>query len=507
MKNYIYCHEPMWNKKGGTVGYLSHLKTGMNKIGKFDGQSGVNHNFIFPSKIHAHQFYSDFDMSVTYPEIATYKTGGTSPFVDRKRRLFDEIPPNESMLKIDLNNITSMHIHGHYSFLPVYNFLRLCGLEDKVVKILTTHNPIKPSLEDLAYDGGRTKLHEMEDFHFIHNYRDEFAFSKADALLFPCEEAMEPYFQTWPEFRNLIKGKPIYFSITGAIKSDVVTPRAVLRRDLNIPADATVFLYIGRFMAVRGIQTFVDAAKRTIEKGSKCYFVAVGDDVPAPFIDSPYWIQLGFTQYPADYMAMADCCVIASNHNYFDLGMIEILAQSVPLIAAETGGCRYLGGRTSGVLYFEPGSSESLSNAMEKFLSVGEDSLDLMKSENGALYSNEFTSEHFAEGYLQTMDVLYQDFRLTNPVRSIVRLPFVKVSSVDMPFPHAKPPVVKANSAFKTSVRLSSVRRALKPIVRPFVKKLGNDSDVRKFDADPASFFASLRSQRYRSIGRVLFGA
>ncbi|HCJ70819.1 HAD family hydrolase [Agrobacterium pusense] len=55
----------------------------------------------------------------------------------------------------------------------------------------------------------------------------------------------------------------------------------------------------------------------------------------------------------------------------------------------------------------------------------------------------------------------------------------------------------------KTSTRTT----VLKPIVRPFVRAIGNrPDDVTKFNADPRGYFAKLKNPRYRLVGKVLFG-
>lgn len=55
-----------------------------------------------------------------------------------------------------------------------------------------------------------------------------------------------------------------------------------------------------------------------------------------------------------------------------------------------------------------------------------------------------------------------------------------------------------------------SRRKFFMPFVRPFIRTLGNATDMEKFDSDPAAFFASLKSDKYRYarlVGQFLFGA
>lgn len=410
----------MWHVKGGAVGYLSHLYSGLALTGNFIGKNNLRHNFLFPSSLTGNHICDELSDETHYAQALQYKNGSDCAFIEQKKKWFKEVMPLEQALKIDLSRIKSIHIHGVYNFIPVYNFLRWHGIENEVIKILTTHNPTKPELEDLAYSQGKVKPDELDDFHFFHNYRDELAFSLSDALLFPCEEAMEAYYKTWPGFSSIIKGKAVYFAETGALKSDVVTPAQILRKSRQIPDDATVFLYIGRFMTVRGIDIYVEAARKILNQNNNVYFLAVGDETPTPFIEHDHWLQLPFTNYPADYIAMADACVIASRHNYFDLSMIEILSQGTPLIAAETGGCRYLRGRTRGVIYFQPDRTDDLASAMLSFCAIGQDGVEVMKSDNLELYNKELTAERFADRYVRTLDKIYEDFNISPSKRRVV---------------------------------------------------------------------------------------
>ncbi|KQS77619.1 hypothetical protein ASG25_13515 [Rhizobium sp. Leaf384] len=74
----------------------------------------------------------------------------------------------------------------------------------------------------------------------------------------------------------------------------------------------------------------------------------------------------------------------------------------------------------------------------------------------------------------------------------------------------ATPVVAKAVSRAKMEIlpikrEPSGLQKSLMPIVRPLVAKIGNEKDLRKFNADPEGFFADLRNPWYRGVGAVLF--
>lgn len=53
--------------------------------------------------------------------------------------------------------------------------------------------------------------------------------------------------------------------------------------------------------------------------------------------------------------------------------------------------------------------------------------------------------------------------------------------------------------------RLSPLQRQIVPIVRPFIRLLGNAKDVEKYNRDPAMYFRRLKSPGYRWVGGMLF--
>jgi glycosyltransferase involved in cell wall biosynthesis len=426
MMHYIHCHQAIDLRKGGTVGYCSSLLDGMHKLGSFQSQLGLRHAFLFPDisqeanlppvAIEQLKYYQQF--SSAYSEDVHKKNG------DRSHWFHSVIPLSEAK-KINLKKITSVHIHGAYNFLPVYNFLRLCGIENDVVKILTTHNPWKPEEEDIFHfnknkspEQRRIDLPKEEAYRHYLQLRDDFAFRMADALFFPSKHSMEGYYSNWPEFANLTKNKPIYFSLTGTEKKEVTVPRTYMRKLYNIPEDARVFLYLGRFIPMRGFDLYVEAAKKILAKHPNAYFLAVGEK-REPCVEHPRWIQIEYTDTPGNFLSMADACVMANRGSYFDLAMIETLAEGTFLIAAKVGGYRYLEHKTKGVLFFTPEKASELFDACDKFYSMEAQDLVLGRKENIALYEKEMTPEKFAQGYFDTIDDIYTDFNRASTIKKV----------------------------------------------------------------------------------------
>jgi len=415
--------------KGGTVGYLSSLLDGMQRLGTFTSENGLRHAFLFPDigpdgrlpmvPIEHLRFNTPFS--------SAYEDTHHQKFFDKSEWFHSSIPLSEA-LKVNLKKITSVHIHGAYNFLPVYNFLKLCGIENDVVKILTTHNPWKPELEDVFhFNKSKTPEQIQRDLpkeaayrHYL-KQRDDFAFRMSDALFFPSEHSMDGYYKSWPEFEEIVKDKPIYFATTGTEAKEVNVPRSEMRKSLGIPEDARVFLYLGRFIPMRGFDLYAEAAQRILKKHKNAYFLAVGESRSKPAVSHERWIEVGHTSSPGDFLNMADACVMANRGSYFDLSMVEALAQGIHLVAAKVGGYKYLEGKTSGVGFFEPESQEGLVQSCDDFCQMSLEDISNGKQDNLALYAKEMTPEKFAQGYQKTIDKMYKDLDIKPKNRDVVR--------------------------------------------------------------------------------------
>jgi glycosyltransferase involved in cell wall biosynthesis len=428
--NYFYCENPYRSAPGGSVGYLSQLRDGMESLGEFRSASGIRHAFLFPPQAAPYRPIPTIKGRHWYPYIENYQAyTDDKKFIhhEMERHFFSVIPDQQST-RIQLAKITSIHAHGPYCFLPVDNFLRICGLDGEIIKILTPHNPVRTALEEIEFVQREIPPENMKDFILLHKYRDKMAFRRADALIFPCEESLDGYYATWPGFKDIIKDKPVYYAATGVAEKHAVVPGNLLRRQLGIPLEAKVILFIGRFMKVRGFELFAEAARLLLANGKRdVYFLSVGKINGAPnLLDSPFWLEHEFASNPMDFITMADACVAVGKYHFFDISMLESLSSGTPYIASDAGGNRYLKGKTRGVFHFTPGSAESLAAALLAFLKTPARVIQEMRQENRALYLKEFTAEKFAQRYLDVYDHIYADFGVRRtPGRTLAKIPYL----------------------------------------------------------------------------------
>ena len=273
LKHYIYCHQAFDLKKGGSVGYISSLYEAFRIYNdSFLTDENIKCSFLFPD-IPIEQYIPNdiletiVEQRFKYTQNYHIKTVSVN-LLQKRQDWFKEVIPFSEYAKVDSKNIASIHIHGAYNFLPVYNSLIRMGVESRVVKILTTHNPYQPTMEDMYLTCRNMKWRndDKEMFYYYFNERDKWAFKLADCLFFPTEESLEGYYKLWPDFSLLVKNKPIYFCPTGTDINKPVLDKKILRENLNIPDDAKVFLYLGRFIDVRGYDVLINAAKKLLAK-------------------------------------------------------------------------------------------------------------------------------------------------------------------------------------------------------------------------------------------------
>jgi glycosyltransferase involved in cell wall biosynthesis len=116
--------------------------------------------------------------------------------------------------------------------------------------------------------------------------------------------------------------------------------RRHLRESLGTPADACVFLFVGRVTHEKGIGDLVDAFNRAFARESAVELWVVGPDeehlqeeLQQATIIGPQIRWLGPTFEPERYMAAADVLTLPSHREGFGMVIIEAAACGLPAIA------------------------------------------------------------------------------------------------------------------------------------------------------------------------------
>lgn len=392
----IYFPENEIRPCGGPAGYLYNLRIGLEDI---------NH-------------VSDVDF---LPPVK----GG----IEKNARLRNVVPARikdlrrlKNMLaysskKIAVNSELSRYDLIHFEKAEDLYFARefLEGYKGKVV--LTTHCPCAPHRELIdrlnPKDAERCKA-QLSGLELITDY----AFKRADYIVFPCREAEEPYFNTWPRYPEVRKEEKIRYLPTGIAPCCAKRSRSDVRNQYGIPDDAFLVCYVGRHNEVKGYPDLIQAAKCVLERQSKkisspsssqdIWFLIAGKEEPLCGLDDDNWIEAGWTDDPHSLIAASDVFVLPNRQTYFDLVLLEVLSLGIPVIASSTGGNKYFQnlGET-GIFYFD-NPMELADRIMDVAALPGRELVRRGKV-NEALFAKRFSAEVFAEGYLKLVNELLNE--------------------------------------------------------------------------------------------------
>jgi len=196
----------------------------------------------------------------------------------RVRIIFDKLPgklktflkktlnpgPREILKKVFSNNkkyacvdLTKYDIVHFHSALAMY--LAKDSLENYQGKVVFTSHCPKVSHKEIAEDMTTQKYYKshksiLDKLEII----DEYAFDRADYIVFPCSEAEECYYNTWNKYATIKeKNKTKYrYLATGINGANIKDNRDVVRKKYGIPSDAFLIAYVGRHNEVKGYKFF-----------------------------------------------------------------------------------------------------------------------------------------------------------------------------------------------------------------------------------------------------------
>lgn len=117
--------------------------------------------------------------------------------------------------------------------------------------------------------------------------------------------------------------------------------REDIRKELGVPSDATVLIYIGRMQAEKGVSELVQAFSQLASRFGNAHLFLVGPDEGAlqPALDLldgdlERIHVIGLTPEPQKYMAAADIFCLASYREGFGLSLIEAASAGLPCVAS-----------------------------------------------------------------------------------------------------------------------------------------------------------------------------
>ena len=382
----IYLDRRELRPKGGMAGYNYSLNEGLKKIGA------------------ANCAYLDLG------DTARSKLKGmkNSPL---KRLLFVGLRlANYSILllrrkshaRVDLSAYDAVHFHSVKDLYEARTSLEDYG----GITILTTHCP-KPFSCEICED----VITGFERRAFGWLYRrlsrlEDFAFHRADCIVFPCEEAEEPYYAKHPGYARLhAENRDKYrYLLTGTQACRAKLRCDEVRKSYGIGKDAFVLCYVGRHNETKGYDRLKQLGQTLLQDDGVCFLVA-GSEEPLRRLEHPRWIEAGWTDDPHSLIHAADLFVLPNRQTYFDLVLLEALSLGKIVLASRTGGNRLFEKLDApGVLLFE--DMEQAARLVREVRAMEPARRLRLEAANRALYERLFSETAFAQNYVKLINSL-----------------------------------------------------------------------------------------------------
>ena len=323
----------------------------------------------------------------------------------RKKEYNNMFKLNKLNSKIaNLNDYDYIHFHSTKS---LYNARKsLNEFRGKI--ILTSHSPKPLHLEVIEdqYTKLERLLYGKKHLKTFKNM-DKYSFDRADYIVFPCEDAEEPYYNNWDEYSDIkMNNKSKYrYLLSGTRECTAKNTRKDILKKYGIPEDAFVISYVGRHNEVKGYGDLKAIGNEILSKNKDIYFLIAGQEKPLTRLKHDRWIEVGWTNDPHSIISASNLFILPNKETYFDLVMLEVLSLGKIVIASNTGGNKLFKKiNAEGILIYD-----NIQDAIKLISRIKELSIDeknYLESRNKKLFKENFTNEIFCNNYIELINGL-----------------------------------------------------------------------------------------------------
>ena len=309
---------------------------------------------------------------------------------------------SKGYVNVDFSKYDIVHFHSTLDLYMARNSVKDAGI--KVV--LTSHSP-KPFHQELV--DGLFYLDNNQKKKLITKLEkvDIYAFNNADYIVFPCEEAEEPYFNRWPKYESIkANNKSKYkYIVTGIVPQFSKEDKKSIRNKYNIPEDAFLISYVGRHNEVKGYDILKEIGSKVLKSDNDIYIICAGQEGPIYRLDNKKWIEVGWTNDPHSIINSSDIFVLPNRETYFDLVLLEVLSLGKTVLLSNTGGNKYFKKYKETGLFFFDNVQEAV-KTINKIHSSGSNTINKYGLCNKKIYEKDFNEVTFANKYIDLYDEL-----------------------------------------------------------------------------------------------------
>ncbi len=300
---------------------------------------------------------------------------------------------------VDFNQYDVIHFHESQDM-----FLEKKKLENyRGIVIYQSHTPLPTGIERCT-DLPKIYFSLIPDLEKKLLEVDEYAFRRADYIIFPCEDAEESYLASWPLFRKIRDEKSDCFRyvLTGIKGATAKRGKEEVRRELGIPLSDFVVVYAGRHNYVKGYDLLKTIGCGFLKNNEHTWMVVAGRP---GLIEAPVekrWLEIGWTTDAHSYIAASDVFLLPNRVTYFDLIMLEILSLGKIVITSRTGGNRFFEkNHVPGVLLYD--TEEEALALLEKVRAMSEEERAGLGEENRKFFLSNLTVASMYDSYMKVL--------------------------------------------------------------------------------------------------------
>lgn len=239
---------------------------------------------------------------------------------------------------------------------------------------------------------------------------DRYCFDRADYIIFPCEDAEEPYSDNWPYFKILKNRKKEQFKyiLTGIMPAFAKLDKSTVLGKYEIPVDDFVISYVGRHNTVKGYDILKEIASKYFKTDKHAWVVSAGLEAPFTRLKHAHWKEIGFTDDPHSLISASDVFVLPNRVTYFDIVMIEILSLGKIVIASRTGGNKYFEKMgVKGVLLYD--TIDEAVSLLSKVKSMPPEERKVLEDGNKEFYTSNLSNKAMYDTYINLLKTIYEN--------------------------------------------------------------------------------------------------
>lgn len=320
----------------------------------------------------------------------------------RTKRLLEGPAPSS---KFDFSGYDIVHFHK-----TIDMFTEREQLKDfKGIVILQSHSPL-PLGQETCINMPKIEKRFIRNIEEKYEVVDRYAFDRADYIIFPCEEAEEPYHDNWSYFSDIKEKKADAFKYvtTGIDAPKINKDKETVLRELGIAENDFIISYVGRHNYVKGYDLLKEIGKKCLDEMDDAYCVCAGREEPYTGLDHSRWIEIGWTTDPHSYISASDVFVLPNRVTYFDIVMIEVLAIGKIVVASRTGGNKYFERMNAEGVFLYDTTDEAV-EIIKRIKNMSLEERKKLENANKDFYKKYLSVSAMYDGYISTLKEIKGD--------------------------------------------------------------------------------------------------